>query len=53
MHPIGQRPPSPMHLSQQLHPVGNPNKSLKSIVYDILSDAKDLGAIDINWLQDY
>ncbi|KAI9361090.1 hypothetical protein BD770DRAFT_384151 [Pilaira anomala] len=53
MHPIGQRPPSPMHLSQQLHPVGYPNKSLKTIVYDILTDAKDLGAIDINWLQDY
>lgn len=52
--PIGQRPPSPMHpYLTQLNAVGNQNKSLKNIVHDILSDAKELGAIDINWLQDY
>ncbi|KAG2231542.1 hypothetical protein INT48_005045 [Thamnidium elegans] len=52
--PIGQRPPSPMHpYLTQLNAVGNQNKSLKNIVHDILLDAKELGAIDINWLQDY
>lgn len=48
MHPIGLRPPSPPNLTS----TGN-NKSLKTIVYDILSDAKESGASDLNWLQDY
>ena len=28
-------------------------KTLKNLVYDILLDAKDLGAVDLNWLQQY
>ncbi|KAI8373816.1 hypothetical protein BD560DRAFT_393625 [Blakeslea trispora] len=28
-------------------------KSLKNLVYDILVDAKDLGAMDLSWLQQY
>ncbi|KAG2213151.1 hypothetical protein INT47_011300 [Mucor saturninus] len=48
MHPIGLRPPSPPNLNS----TGN-NKSLKNIVYDILSDAKESGASDLHWLQDY
>lgn len=48
MHPIGLRPPSPPNLTS----VGN-NKTLKAIVYDILIDAKESGAVDLNWLQDH
>lgn len=54
---IGRRPPSPMHSNTAMHRnalySANINKSLKSIVYDIITDAKDLGAIDLNWLLDY
>lgn len=54
---MGRRPPSPMHSNTAMQRnaiyAANINKSLKSIVYDIIADAKDLGAIDLNWLLDY
>jgi hypothetical protein len=58
MHPIGRRPPSPIHPHNNAATindgsVGSTNKSLKKIVHEILTDAKDLGAIDLNWLQGY
>jgi hypothetical protein len=52
---IGRRPPSPTH--QQIAASGNNDasttKSLQDMVHDIIMDAKDLGAADLNWLQDY
>lgn len=57
LYGMGRRPPSPIHASTAMHRnhiySANINKSLKSIVYDIIADAKDLGAIDLNWLLDY
>jgi hypothetical protein len=53
MNPIGRRPPSPMHFNIAQRNTANINKSLKNIVYDIITDAKELGAIDLNWLLDY
>lgn len=41
----------PTHTTMQRNAILN--KSLKNIVYDIITDAKELGAIDLNWLTDY
>jgi hypothetical protein len=53
---VGRRPPSPTH--QQTTASNNngatkKKKTLKDMIHDIIMDAKDLGAVDLNWLQDY
>lgn len=53
VHPVGRRPPSPAH-HPSLQPIPSvSNKSLKDIIHNIIMDCKDLGAIDLNWIQDY
>ncbi|KAI9487127.1 MAG: hypothetical protein EXX96DRAFT_474335 [Benjaminiella poitrasii] len=42
-HSIGQRLSSPM----------SSTKSLKDVIYSIIMDAKELGALDLQWLQEY
>ncbi|KAI8371341.1 uncharacterized protein BYT42DRAFT_579902 [Radiomyces spectabilis] len=59
-----RRPPSPQTLPMTIAPIanspistaGNPtatgHQTLREFVYAILKDAKDLGAMDLAWLQD-
>ncbi|KAF1799055.1 hypothetical protein FB192DRAFT_1394613 [Mucor lusitanicus] len=50
----GRRPPSPVQQALSSQSIfSNENKSLKDIVRAIIMDCKDLGAIDLNWINEY
>ncbi|CEP11814.1 hypothetical protein [Parasitella parasitica] len=53
-HPVERRPPSPAQnrmSSEQFSTVDK--RSLKDIIRTIIVEYKDLGGVDLNWIQDY